>query len=67
MYKQPVTDSGKHSKRGRLAVIQGANGVQTIRADALNDQTDLLRPVFRNGELLIDDTFDAVRKRSHRA
>ena len=67
VYKQPVTDSGKHSKRGRLAVIQGANGVQTIRADALNDQTDLLRPVFRNGKLLIDDTFDAVRKRSNRA
>ena len=67
VYKQPVTDSGKHSKRGRLAVIQGANGVQTIRADALNDQTDLLRPVFRNGELLIDDTFDAIRERSNRA
>lgn len=67
VYKQPVTDVGKHSKRGRLAVVQGANGWQTIRADALHEQTDLLRPVFRNGELLIDDSFDTVRERSNRA
>ncbi|MGL4185843.1 MAG: nicotinate phosphoribosyltransferase, partial [Thiotrichaceae bacterium] len=64
-YKQPITDAGKTSKRGRLAVIQHNNTYQTIREDALNGQTDLLRCVYRNGELLIDESFDVIRARSN--
>ena len=65
VYKQPVTDSGKHSKRGRLAVIRDAGKLTTIREDALSWESNLLRPVFRNGELLVDDCFDAIRARSN--
>jgi nicotinamide phosphoribosyltransferase len=65
VYKQPITDPGKNSKRGRLAVIRDNTGaIKTIREDELNGQTNLLRPVFNKGELLIDDQFDEVRKRS---
>ena len=64
-YKQPITDAGKTSKRGRLAVIQHNNAYQTLREDALKGQTDLLRCVYRNGELLIDESFDVIRTRSH--
>ena len=67
VYKQPVTDSGKHSKRGRLAVIRDAGVLKTIREDALSWESNLLRPVFRNGELLVDDGFDVIRTRSNQA
>ncbi len=65
VYKQPVTDSGKHSKRGRLAVIRDAGVIKTIREDALSWESNLLRPVFRNGELLVDECFAVVRERSN--
>ena len=65
VYKQPVTDSGKNSKRGRLAVIRDAGAIKTIREDALSWESNLLRPVFRHGELLVDDGFDTVRARSN--
>lgn len=67
VYKQPVTDQGKHSKRGRLAVVRNATGIQTLRHEALAGQANLLRPVFRNGALLVDDTFEEVRRRSNEA
>lgn len=65
VYKQPITDSGKNSKRGRLAVIRDAGVIKTIREDALSWESNLLRPVFRNGELLVDDDFETVRARSN--
>ena len=65
VYKQPITDSGKNSKRGRLAVIRDAGVIKTIREDALSWESNLLRPVFRNGELLVDDSFETVRARSN--
>ena len=64
VYKDPITDQGKRSKRGRLAVIKGSNnGFKTIREDALKAQKNLLRPVFRNGTLLVDDDFATIRQR----
>ena len=65
VYKQPITDAGKNSKRGRLAVIRDAGVIKTIREDALSWESNLLRPVFRNGELLVDDSFETVRARSN--
>jgi nicotinamide phosphoribosyltransferase len=67
VYKQPITDAGKNSKRGRLAVIKDAGGIKTMHEDALSWESNLLRPVFRNGELLVDDHFDVIRTRSNQA
>ncbi|PWQ97130.1 nicotinate phosphoribosyltransferase [Leucothrix pacifica] len=66
VFKQPVTDKAKHSKKGRLALISTPQGITTIREDALVDDINLLRPVFVNGRLLIDDDFSTVRARSER-
>lgn len=65
VYKQPITDSGKNSKRGRLAVIRDAGVIKTVREDALSWENNCLRPVFRNGALLVDDDFDVIRTRSN--
>ncbi|MGL6161607.1 nicotinate phosphoribosyltransferase [Microbulbifer sp.] len=65
VYKNPVTGPEKKSKRGRLALVCG-NGdeMETIRLEELGDRENLLRPVFRDGELLIETTFDEVRRRA---
>ncbi|WP_271272431.1 nicotinate phosphoribosyltransferase [Aliamphritea hakodatensis] len=65
VYKDPVTDSGKRSKKGRLAVIRSQAGeLQTIRETDLGNQQNLLTPVFRNGEVLQTVSFDEIRQRA---
>lgn len=67
IYKDPVTDKGKQSKKGRLAVIKNEAGtIQTVQLDELNERENLLKPVFKNGKLLKDWGFDEVRKASIR-
>lgn len=61
VFKDPVTDSGKRSKKGRLAVVENEQGLETIRESKLSERSNQLRKVFRNGELLIDQSFDDVR------
>ncbi|MEW5249538.1 nicotinate phosphoribosyltransferase [Microbulbifer discodermiae] len=62
IYKDPVTDPEKKSKRGRLALIVDDRGkLQTVAATALGGRNNLLRPVFRNGTLLINTNFAEIR------
>ena len=66
VYKSPVGDVNKASKKGRLALIRNAHGdVQTVREEALADgQADLLQTVFENGRIVANTTFDAIRERA---
>lgn len=61
--KDPVTDAGKRSKAGRLALIQGESGYRTVSPEEAGER-DLLVPVFRNGVLLQDYPFDEIRARA---
>ena len=62
IFKAPITDSGKTSKKGRLALIKNQkNNYQTLRIEELESYSNQLRPVFNNGELLIDDSFETIR------
>ena len=58
VYKDPVTDSGKRSKKGRLALT---SDFETVRVEELGERENLLEVVFRNGRLLKDYEFDEVR------
>jgi len=58
IYKDPVTDVGKRSKRGRLALTLS---FETVRLEELGSRENLLEVVFRDGELLNDYSFDEVR------
>ncbi|MBC7981466.1 nicotinate phosphoribosyltransferase [Candidatus Parcubacteria bacterium] len=62
--KDPVTDPGKRSKAGVLALVHNGEGYQTIREEDLNGQWNELRTVFRNGELLVNQPFAAIRKQA---
>lgn len=68
--KDPITDPGKKSKAGRLALVRGSEiGFFTALQDAdigggtAQSQT-LLEPVFRNGEVLRTQTLADVRARA---
>lgn len=62
--KDPATDPGKASKAGRQAVIEESGRLVARRLDAVNPANNLLRPVWRNGDLLVRHSFDALRARS---
>lgn len=68
VYKQPITDSGKNSKRGRLDLIKDENGefntVKIESKDEIATENSQLQTVFENGKLLIDDNLDAIRARA---
>jgi len=68
VYKQPITDAGKNSKRGRLDLVKDENGeYQTVKletAEQIEAENSQMRTVFENGELLIDDTLSAIRQRA---
>ena len=62
VYKNPVTDPDKKSKKGRLALIKVDNRIVTIREDQLQIE-NILVDVFRNGSLLVDYNFDQIKSR----
>ena len=69
VYKDPVTDPGKTSKRGVLSLTRssgiGNSRWSTVRRAALQiGETEYLQPVWQNGELLVDQTFEQVRAAS---
>jgi nicotinamide phosphoribosyltransferase len=68
VYKQPITDAGKNSKKGRLDLIKDKDGeYKTVRLDNIeivsivNSQ---MRTVFENGEILFDESLDEIRQRT---
>jgi nicotinamide phosphoribosyltransferase len=72
VFKDPITDPGKQSKKGILSLVRsggiGASGWRTIRRSELRDgETDQLKVVFKNGDLREDYTFDEIRALSLRA
>lgn len=66
IFKDPKTGDGtKKSQKGRVAVLAKDGDFTVIDGLGLNDiaEGDLLREVFRDGKLLIDETFADIRAR----
>lgn len=71
VFKQPITDTVKKSKKGKLDLIkyedlpkeEGKEYVQTVPYGT-DSHLSLMRTVYENGELLIDDNFADIRKRT---
>lgn len=68
VFKDPISDRGKVSKKGRLGLVYecgiGHCGYRTVAKDIADKRGNLLRTVYRNGELLVEDTFESVRARA---
>jgi len=63
--KNPITDPGKKSKKGRLQLIKEDGKFFTQEYNPYHEDKDLLVPIFKNGKLLVDWTWDEVRERAH--
>jgi len=67
VYKDPVTDSGKRSKRGRVTLWESGGEYQSSVTmpmgwtDKGTGWNHVLKEVFRDGELKNEITFDEVR------
>lgn len=66
IYKDPVTSRSKRSKKGRLALVKGDNGqLKTVKENEMNEPADnLLRDVYVDGQLLIEDSLTTIRERA---
>ena len=79
VYKDPVTDSGKQSKRGRMRLLRhreyGQFRTVSVPADAESltaaalplGYEDAMVTVWENGQLLQDDTLAEIRSRANAA
>jgi len=68
VFKDPITDDGKRSKSGRLDLIKNINGeFETIKLGNKTSHTrSEMRTVYKNGDLLIDDTYENIRNRANK-
>lgn len=66
IYKDPVTDPRKRSKDGILDLVLEQGKFRTMQyADfATSYPNSIMRTVYKNGELLVDDTLETIRSRA---
>ena len=65
VYKQPVDEPFKASKKGLLKLVGGANGnFHTVNQNELPNLENKLQVVFENGELFNQTTLNDVRNRA---
>ena len=62
--KDPITDSGKKSKAGRVTLYQAKDG--TFSSGVEDWPESALKEVFRDGKLITEYTFDQVRANSNK-
>merc|ERR1712151_1466477 len=61
--KDPITDPGKKSKKGKLTLELKDGQWTTVTEGKGNPSLDKLVEVFRDGNLVVDDTFTTIRDR----
>lgn len=64
IYKEPVTDQGKRSKRGRLQLINNSGVLETVSSEYDGASADFLETVYENGVILRKQTFADIRERA---
>ena len=66
VYKDPITDPGKKSKVGRLALVNADGTLKTVREEEAvrSNRPNLLIPRLLNGEPKNDQTFADIRDRA---
>ena len=66
VFKAPAGDPGKRSKSGRLALVAGPGGYETVPLEG-REAEDLLEVAYRDGSILRQASFSDVRARAHAA
>jgi nicotinamide phosphoribosyltransferase len=64
VFKNPITDPGKKSKKGRLDLVKDEKGYRTVQVAVDGDLTcSELITVYENGQLMVEYTLEEIRKR----
>lgn len=68
IYKDPITDDGtKKSLKGFQFVFEDENGVIHVESEVSEEKAysdeNMLRPIFKDGEMLNEITFETLRER----
>lgn len=70
IFKEPITDTDnfKKSQKGMCVVFEGGNGITYVDQRYSYEMSEskefnLLQPVFKDGKLLVKQTFDEIRER----
>ncbi len=63
VYKSPVTDPGKRSMSGRLALYNDGTKIYTAEA-GMRDVIEVTQTVYEDGFVLINDSLDVIRDRT---
>merc|ERR1711879_434337 len=61
IYKDPITDKGKQSKKGQLKLVKQGGKITTLTDGQGSESDDLLITVFENGKVMKDFNFNEVR------
>ena len=64
VFKDPITDHGKKSKAGRLTTVIDGDVLKTVREDEVNGRVEVMRTVYKDGMLIIDEHIDQIRERA---
>ena len=64
VYKEPITDLNKSSKRGKLKLVKEDEVYYTKRSPAHDNNFNELKEVFRNGEITKRYSFADIRERA---
>jgi len=64
VYKDPITDIGKQSKRGRLSLIKNGEEFRTVRREDAAGGEQMLETVYKNGRILKTTNFAQIRARA---
>jgi len=64
VFKDPITDPGKQSKKGKLTLEKSGTSFTTVTEGKGDPSKDCLVEVFNNGVLLVDDSLASIRKRA---
>ena len=66
VFKDPITDHGKVSKAGRLDLVFSGNEYQTVILidGEIAHPDSVMRTVFENGEILLDEDLETIRARA---
>ena len=65
VFKDPITDVGKQSKKGRLILTRERGKWETLPIHTGFDWANVLTPIYENGTLLKDWTLAEIRDRSN--
>jgi nicotinamide phosphoribosyltransferase len=66
VFKQPVTDLGKESKKGRLDVVDNNGVIETVKLlpHEISKSNTIMRTIYENGVMFYDDTFMEIIERA---